>query len=373
MKISIFHCSNMQISTFHVHRQELRTAEWTTETIADTLQPDEVLLRIEQFSFTSNNVSYIITGDRLGYWRFFPAQAEGYGKVPVWGFATVQASAHTSVAVGERFYGYFPMASHLVVQASHVKPHGFVDVMPHRVALPAVYNAYINVGKDEFYNPDTEGFQAVFRPLFTTSFLLDDFVATQHFFDSEQIVLTGASSKTAFSLAFLLQERKKNGGKDIHIIGLTSETNKAFTEQLGCYDTVITYNNLPTLPQTKTVIVDFAGNQNLHFDLQTYWGANLAYHCLVGAVHWDKTNVQKALPTKAFFFFAPEHAQKAMQTWGRDTFQQKLINAWSAFSDEYAPKIQLETVAQQALFVEKYQTIIEGKYPANQALLFAFA
>ena len=33
----------------------------------------EILLQIESFAFTTNNVTYGVAGDTIGYWKFFPA------------------------------------------------------------------------------------------------------------------------------------------------------------------------------------------------------------------------------------------------------------------------------------------------------------
>ena len=38
------------------------------------LEKDEILVQIENFSFTANNISYGVAGDSLGYWQFFPAK-----------------------------------------------------------------------------------------------------------------------------------------------------------------------------------------------------------------------------------------------------------------------------------------------------------
>ena len=82
------------------------------------LADGEVLVRIERFAFTANNVTYGAIGEQIGYWQFFPpSMAENddaeWGMVPVWGFAEVVKSEQPDVAVGERLYGYFPMADYL--------------------------------------------------------------------------------------------------------------------------------------------------------------------------------------------------------------------------------------------------------------------
>lgn len=68
------------------------------------LAPGEALLKIERFSFTANNITYGVVGDQLGYWRFFPAP-NGWGRIPVWGFARVLRSNADGVADGLRLYG----------------------------------------------------------------------------------------------------------------------------------------------------------------------------------------------------------------------------------------------------------------------------
>ena len=93
------------------------------------------------FSLSANNITYAAFGDAGSYWRFFPSGEDGWGIVPVWGFATVTESTHDGMAVGERLYGFWPMASHAVITPGRVSPLRMVDAAPHRAELPAAYNA----------------------------------------------------------------------------------------------------------------------------------------------------------------------------------------------------------------------------------------
>src|SRR5262249_19979355 len=86
--------------------------------------------------------AYVTLGDRFSYWSFFPA-ADGWGRIPVWGFATVLESACDGIAAGERFFGYYPMSSHGVMEPTRVTPVGFADGIAHRRQLPPLYNRYI--------------------------------------------------------------------------------------------------------------------------------------------------------------------------------------------------------------------------------------
>src|SRR4051812_9316729 len=172
----------------------------------------------------------------MGYWSFFPA-SEGWGRVPVWGFADVEASRAPGIEVGERIYGYLPMGSHLVVAPENISANGFVDGAGHRGALPPVYNQYQRVRRN-----DRERETAILRPLFTTSFLLDDWLDDDGFFGARSVVLGSASSKTALGLAFLLAQRD-----DIEVVGLTSARNAAFVDKVGYYDRTVTYDAIDTL------------------------------------------------------------------------------------------------------------------------------
>src|SRR6476659_4466326 len=75
----------------------------------------QALLRVETFGLTANNITYAVFGDAMNYWNFFPTEAEGWGRVPMWGFADVERSEADEVAEGTRVYGYLPPSSYLAV------------------------------------------------------------------------------------------------------------------------------------------------------------------------------------------------------------------------------------------------------------------
>ncbi|HZF83732.1 MAG TPA: DUF2855 family protein, partial [Burkholderiaceae bacterium] len=100
----------MSTTEFIVRKASLPEARLHTR--EDTpLATGQVRVGIDTFALTSNNITYAAFGDAMSYWQFFPTAEEGWGQVPVWGFGRVVQSLHPGVAVGERLYGYFPMAS----------------------------------------------------------------------------------------------------------------------------------------------------------------------------------------------------------------------------------------------------------------------
>ena len=112
------------------------------------LEQREALLKIRRVAITTNNITYAAFGDAMQYWGFFPTGEDNWGHMPVWGFADVVASSVSGVEVGERFYGYFPIASHLRVVPERVTPRGFYDGAEHRKALASAYNQYTRCSHD---------------------------------------------------------------------------------------------------------------------------------------------------------------------------------------------------------------------------------
>ena len=169
------------------------------------------------------------------------------------------------------------MASHFVATASHVNALRFFDSAAHRTALAdaypyaRTYNHYVRLKSDPSYDAQHADLALLFRPLFYTSFLLVDFVLDNHCFDASQIVITSASSKTAMSAASEFRRQAKTQAIPT-VIGLTSAANKAFLEDAGCYDKIVTYDELDTLDNSAaTVVLDIAGNAKLNQQLVAHF------------------------------------------------------------------------------------------------------
>src|SRR4051794_596921 len=137
-------------------------------------------------------------GEAMSYWDFFPAP-DGWGRVPMWGFAEVERSEVDGVEPGTRLYGYLPPSSHLVVTPADAGDRGFVDASPHRASLPSAYHRYLASSSDPFYRGETEDIQMLLRPLFFTSFLIDDQLADEGLTTQGPILISSASSKTAIA------------------------------------------------------------------------------------------------------------------------------------------------------------------------------
>jgi hypothetical protein len=352
-----------------VQRNDLRAFHWV-DSPATALDDGEVRLRIDAFALTSNNITYAALGDAMNYWQFFPTGDPNTGHVPVWGFASVVESRCPGVEVGERFYGYWPIGDDIVLQPEGVHPGGFTDGAEHRRALHPIYNQYVRCSADPGYVADREAQQALLRPLFATAFLIDDFLADNGFFGASTVILSSASSKTAYGTAFCLAQRR--GGADaVTVVGLTSPGNADFTRALGCYDEVLCYDDVASLPDVASVYVDFSGNPAVRGAVHRRLGDQLAYSCLVGATHWDALGGGDELPGPApVLFFAPEQAGKRIAEWGPAGFQERMATAWTAFMEPVTngehPWLTVVTGQGRDALEQSYLALLDGTVPANE-------
>ena len=237
----------MQATDFVVSKNDLKQCRVIETRLpgTDALPAEALLVKVDRFAFTANNITYAMLGDQMKYWQLFPAPKD-FGNIPVWGFGEVIASKHPAVPEGERLFGYLPMATHLVVEACDVSKRGLRDAAAHRQGVAPVYNAYARVTDDPAYAGRQGDYQALLRPIFMLSFLVDDFLAEQEFFGARSVMVSSASSKAAVGLAYLLHSLRK----DIRVIGLTSVGNLDFVRSLGCYHDVIAYDRILSLPTT---------------------------------------------------------------------------------------------------------------------------
>ena len=310
-----------------VARDDLARTELTEGLLPDA-GPGQVVLRVDRVGMTANNVTYALTGDQLSYWQFFPA-ADGWGRVPLWGFANVVHSNVKEIEAGDRFYGYYPTSSHLVVKPGRISERGFRDVSEHRTTLPNVYNGYVATSGDPTYDVAHEDLHILYRPLFITSLMLDDFLADNGFFGATTILMSSASSKTAYATAFCLQRREQRP----KVVGLTSAGNVGFTADLGCYDEVVAYDDVPGIAADgPAVYADFAGNQGLRLQLHEQFGDQLVYDAMIGAAHGEELNAgPKVAGPEPTLFFAPSQIAKRQEDWGPGGVAKAYAEVWDAF------------------------------------------
>lgn len=303
--------------------------------VSAELADGQARLRVERFGLSANNVTYAVVGEMMSYWDFFPAQAAadgdstGWGRVPVWGFATVTESRSADLAVGERLFGYLPMSPELVITVGRANENTVSDVSAHRSHLHSAYNSLRRCASDPIWSEASEDLQMLLYPLFFTSFVIDDFLLDNADFGAEQVIVSSASSKTSLGAAFLAKSR------GVRVVGLTSAANLAFTAGLGLYDEVLSYEQAAELDEVPSVYIDVAGNRSVTFAVHERLGSRLAHSMIVGDTHWDDdaASAPAELPGPApAFLFAPAQIAKRTEDWGAEELNARVADAWFRFT-----------------------------------------
>lgn len=325
---------------------------------ASELSDCEVLLRVSRVGLTANNVTYGVIGDVIGYWNFFPAGGPGQGVVPVWGFADVVDSTVDALPTGTRVYGYLPMASHFVARA-RLTSSGFADTADHRAELPGVYNSYLVTSSDPAYDASLEDLQVLYRPLFLTSFLLADQLVDNDFHGARTIVISSASSKTAFGTAQCLR------GQGVRLVGLTSPRNVEFTEGLGLYDTVLPYD--AAVEVEPSVYLDFSGSADVRSALHSRLGDRLVKDISIGLTHQAPSQ-----DSRSEFFFAPDQLRKRTADWGSDGLAQRFGEAWRSFTAQAGDWVAVVQHHGPDELVEVWQAVLAGRANPDTADVISF-
>ena len=353
------------MSEFQVKRSELKVNRIVDGAGEDQpLAPDEVLLKIERFAFTANNVTYGVAGDQIGYWQFFPPTGgdHDWGVLPVWGFAEVVAG--DALPIGERLYGYLPPANFLKIRVGRLSRSSVTDASEHRAELPPVYNTLTRVGAEPGYNPAHDDQRCLLWPLFITSFCLWDSAKDHRWYGADQILVMSASSKTSLGLAYALAEDEEAPTA----IGVTSANNVNLVRGLGLYDDVITYDDMPDAK--PTLIVDMSGNSEVLGRFHAHLGENMKKTLNVGITHWEIPRTREGyILERCEFFFAPGHIQKRYQDWGREGFLERSGSFMADTANRAANWLNIRYLDGLTGLADVYEDVCNGRVSPTDGLI----
>ena len=345
------------VTTLEVRKDDWSQTRIVSEPFEGNLAENEVLLAVDRQALTANNISYASAGDMLGYWQFFPAE-EGWGRIPAMGWADVVASRHPEIAVGERVWGFYPFTTHLKILAGNVKPESFSDISPHREGLAPVYAQFDRASANPIYEAAREDQDSLLRGLFMTSWLVEDFLQVNQFFGASSCLITSASSKTSIALGQCVKQRGA-----LASVAITSAGNVAFCESLGCYDKVVTYDQVASLDAAEAVVmVDMAGSAAVLSDLHHHYADNMKYSCRIGATHLEGFAPMEGLPGAApEFFFAPAHLQTRSKELGSAEFMMRLGRAYVGFRQYCDSWMKTEQSTGPEAVERTYQKVLAGR------------
>ena len=376
--------SKLSNRVLEIRRSSIGDAEVHDEPITE-LADGEIRLRIDRFAVTANNVSYAGAGDLLGYWDFFPSSDPStWGRVPAVGYAEIVESRNADLPVGGRYHGWFPMAESVTFTATATRD-GFRDDGDHRRSHAPIYRVFSRTDADPFHDdaPDGEDRHALLRVLLLTGFLADEFFADSGgstangdapFFGAEQVVVLSASSKTA--MGFSQRAAKRDG---LAVIGLTSAGNAEFVRSLGCYDTVVIYDQIDDpdigVPKVDSVVIDMAGNSNVLAAVHQRLGDRVKHSMMIGKSHHDAvpTAAGGALPgASPQFFFAPTELDRLIEGWGGAEYRRRTTEAIHEFIDASRTWMTIDERRGPDGPASAWASIYAGDVPPNVGVVASF-
>ena len=348
-----------------IDKKDLRNNSWqpATETpLADGM----VRLKLDAFALTANNVTYAAFGGApMFYWNFFPASDQGQGRVPVWGFATITESKADGIEAGRRVYGYFPISDTLDVSPKRVSHRSFMDGAAHRQELAPIYNTYIFNDTDLGYNPDYEAQQMLFRPLYTTGWMIVDSLM-EGSPKPDAVIISSASSKTALATAHGLHR------KGIKTIAVTSAGNVDFVKKSGLYAKILTYDTIGDLkPEGTMAYVDFVGRPTLTMDIHKACGDNLGRSMVIGVTDWEADRTPQAgLPGPTpEFFFVPDYAANRAKELPQGELDKRLGGDLMAFYPISSQFVTPETMTGQEAISQAWRDTVDGNITPDRGLI----
>jgi hypothetical protein len=177
-------------------------------------------------------------------------------------------------------------------------------------------------------------------------------LAEQEQHGAATVVLTSASSKTAYGLAHLLRERP------VRTVGLTSPSRREWVTELGIYDEILAYDDLSGLEAGGgAVLVDFTGDPSLLGAVRERLGGALVHSTLVGFTH-DREASDAATPAgpEEEFFFAPTEIERRGRGFAREYAQ-----AWASFAPVAERVLRIERVTDGDGLVRAYRELLDGR------------
>lgn len=352
-----------------VRRNTLTDVEWTASPIAARLDKGDVVVAIDSFGLTANNITYASFGDAARYWDFFPV-SNGRGVIPVWGYATVVASVSDDVAVGEQLFGFLPMATHLVICPTNVSTRGLIDRSTHRVSLPGTYNEYLRVGSNVAHRYEQRPLQMLLKPLYMLSWLVFDMLAESAAFSADQVIITSASSRTALGLARLLTMYPVEG---VRAVGLTSQGNLAFVDNRRCYDEVLAYEDWASLdPSRATCIIDIGGGADILTRLHRHFAGRVVASWQIGDTHQEGAAPRLLPDPQPKLFFAPDRIVQRRKDWGATEFQRRHAEAWEELAAWTVDWLEIRHAYGSAAVEQTYRNVLAGRIDPATATILSF-
>ncbi|KAF8320772.1 hypothetical protein DL93DRAFT_2152664 [Clavulina sp. PMI_390] len=369
----------------------------------DKLVDNEAILRVDKFGFSANNLTYGLLGEHPNF-------------------------RHPSLCAGQRLSGYLPMSSYckLRLDPPRVRP-GDRSGIEYTVnvaldGMPEIMRPYRQLTfceTDFMWSPKREDEMMLWLitrlhtdlPLFWASYWMEDRLHERAYHSARTVLISSASAKTAFLIAYRLQKRRKattilstsndpqniqappTGLSPVNVVGLTSRANLAFTKRLGFYDHVLAYDEVANISEKvsagnapnlvgECVYVDVSGNEALNANITKYLKPKLSISLgstsgsssssmLAGADGGDSKHQDTNAKQESFFM--PEWLALRAKQLGAKQVKAMQKAAWAELMEDCPGWVTIKTYDGLEEVMEAYQRTVKGGIRADEGQMFSLS
>lgn len=236
----------------------------------------------------------------------------------------------------------------------------------------------------------------LYRPLFWTSFWCEDWLNESKYRGAKRVLISSASAKTAFSLAYCI---KRRGLEDIHVVGLTSKRNLEFTKGLGLYDEVGTYDDFEKYPSLqlegrdeKWIYMDVTGSEEINKRVLSHFAPSkkLVLGVMLGmttVTPTSSTSGSSELPTsstaseltktesepvdKLILFFMPEWLALRRTQLSVEQMTTMQLQTWKQLMKDGKDWVRTERVYGGEKVKEAYAKMVKGGLGADAGMIWS--
>ncbi|WP_430414113.1 DUF2855 family protein [Parasphingorhabdus sp.] len=330
--------------------------------VRDDLSQGQASIAIERFSFTANNILYVVLGHQNRYWDLFPAEGK-WGNSPAWGVGRVVDSKSDLLEKDSRLFGLFPLASQCVIQPRILGPRHVVDTAQHRQALAPAYNRYTRIDELDHFHGIGGDWQLLLRPLALVGLLAAHHFKDRNYFNAKIIYVTSASSKTGIGVGLMI----KNQSPEMKVIGITSPEKTNYVSALDVYDQVIDYDNLAELQDAPSILFDLTGNHSLVQKIHSKLSAALKHSASAGRSHWSAGGETEVVGNVApERFFTPVIMQHYLAIWGGELFERRFGATIQTLQNALSGQVEIKHVRGSEGLTSLYMQLLDGSASAKE-------
>lgn len=211
---------------------------------------------------------------------------------------------------------------------------------------------------------------------------MEDHLNETNYKNLRTVLISSASSKTAFIVAYRIQKRVEasNGKLNLKIVGLTSRSNLTFTRNLGFYNQVFAYDevkNIPMVSRMKDCLyIDVSGSQALNASITDSIKPELTISLGMTSVEGGNTDsIGGAKDNKEGreSFFMPEWLAVRLKQLGAKQLKEMQKAAWDQLMDDCSPWLNIETYRGRQDVLAAYKKTLKGGVPPDRGQMFSLS